>query len=237
MQCPRCQHENPDNARFCGDCGAALEARACGACGAPVASGQKFCRFCGTPLDSLSASTRRPLPTSHDGERRQITVMFCDLVGSTALSAAMDPEDLRDVIGVYHACAAEIVARYEGFVAQYLGDGVLVYFGYPQAHEDDAERAVRAGLALVEAVGRLGVASERLQVRIGIATGLVIVGELIGSGEAKEPRGYRRDAEPGGPASANGQAQRRRDRIEHAPAPRRPLRLSGSRHDRGQGLR
>jgi predicted ATPase/class 3 adenylate cyclase len=187
MQCPRCQHENPDNARFCGDCGAALEARACGACGAPVASGQKFCRFCGTPLDSLSASTRRPLPTSHDGERRQITVMFCDLVGSTALSAAMDPEDLRDVIGVYHACAAEIVARYEGFVAQYLGDGVLVYFGYPQAHEDDAERAVRAGLALVEAVGRLGVASERLQVRIGIATGLVIVGELIGSGEAKEP--------------------------------------------------
>jgi predicted ATPase/class 3 adenylate cyclase len=186
MQCPRCQHENPDNARFCGDCGVTLEPRTCGACGAPVALGQKFCRSCGTPLDSLSASTRTPVPTSHDGERRQITVMFCDLVGSTALSARMDPEDLRDVIGVYHACAAEVVARYEGFVAQYLGDGVLVYFGYPRAHEDDAERAVRAGLALVEAVGQLGVASDSLQVRIGIATGLVVVGELIGSGETKE---------------------------------------------------
>jgi predicted ATPase/class 3 adenylate cyclase len=186
MQCPRCQHQNPDNARFCGDCGATLEPRTCGACGAPVALGQKFCRSCGTPLDSLSASTRPPVPTSHDGERRQITVLFCDLVGSTALSTRMDPEDLREVIGAYHACAAEVVARHEGFVAQYLGDGVLVYFGYPKAHEDDAERAVRAGLALVEAVGRLGVASERLQVRIGIATGLVVVGELIGSGEAKE---------------------------------------------------
>jgi class 3 adenylate cyclase len=112
--------------------------------------------------------------------------MFCDLVGSTALSARLDPEDLRQVIGAYHACAAEVVARYEGFVAQYLGDGVLAYFGYPQAHEDDAERAVRAALALVEAVGQLGVASEKLQVRVGIATGLVVVGELIGSGEAKE---------------------------------------------------
>jgi class 3 adenylate cyclase len=88
-------------------------------------------------------------------ERRQVTVMFTDLVGSTALAARMDPEDLRTVIGVYHKCVAETVGRFDGFVAKYMGDGVLVYFGYPQAHEDDAERAVRAGLALVDAVASL----------------------------------------------------------------------------------
>jgi class 3 adenylate cyclase/adenylylsulfate kinase-like enzyme len=125
--------------------------------------------------------------SSVDAERRQLTVMFCDLVGSTAISSRLDPEDLRDVIGAYHRCVAEIVGRFDGFVGNYMGDGVLAYFGYPQAHEDDAERAVRAGLALVEAVGALksGAASE-LQVRIGIGTGLVVVGDLTGSGEAKE---------------------------------------------------
>jgi class 3 adenylate cyclase len=111
--------------------------------------------------------------------------MFVDLVGSTALSAQMDPEDLRDVIGAFQRCVAEAVSRYDGFVAKYMGDGVLVYFGYPQAHEDDAERAVRTGLALIEAVEQLK-AREQLQVRIGIATGLVVVGDLIGSGEAQE---------------------------------------------------
>src|SRR5438445_7604989 len=90
-----------------------------------------------------------------DAERRQLTVMFCDLVGSTALSARLDPEDMREVIGTYQACVAEVVGQHEGFVAKYMGDGVLVYFGYPQALENDAERAVRAGLALVDAVGRL----------------------------------------------------------------------------------
>jgi class 3 adenylate cyclase len=90
-----------------------------------------------------------------DAERRQLTVMFCDLVGSTALSAGLDPEDLRSMIGAYHQCVAETVARFDGFVAKYMGDGVLIYFGYPQANEDDAERAVRTGLALVEAVGNL----------------------------------------------------------------------------------
>ena len=95
-----------------------------------------------------------PLPLE-SAERRQVTVMFCDLVGSTALSARMDPEDLREVIAAYHRCAAEIVRRFGGFVAQYLGDGVLVYFGYPQAHEDDAERAVRTGLELIGELGEL----------------------------------------------------------------------------------
>jgi class 3 adenylate cyclase len=111
--------------------------------------------------------------------------MFCDLVGSTALSARFDPEDLRELIGGYHRCVAETVARFDGFVAKYMGDGVLVYFGYPQAHEDDAERAVRAGLALVGAVGRLD-SPEPLQARLGVASGLGVVGDLIGAGAAQE---------------------------------------------------
>jgi class 3 adenylate cyclase/predicted ATPase len=120
-------------------------------------------------------------------ERRQLTVMFCDLVGSTALSARLDPEDLRDIIGAYHRCCAELVERNHGFVAKYMGDGVLAYFGYPQAHEHDAEAAVRAGLALVEAVPKLKTAaSAPLQLRVGIATGLVVVGDLIGAGAAQE---------------------------------------------------
>ena len=118
-------------------------------------------------------------------ERRQVTVMFSDLVGSTALSARIDPEDLREVISAYQKCVAETVRRFDGFVAKYMGDGVLIYFGYPQAHEDDAERAVRAGLEVVTAVAGLK-APVSLQTRIGIATGLVVVGDLIGSGEAQE---------------------------------------------------
>jgi class 3 adenylate cyclase len=102
--------------------------------------------------------------------------MFCDLVGSTALSARLDPEDLGEVIAAYHRIVGEVVAGLDGFVANYMGDGVLVYFGYPRAHEDDAERAVRAGLGLIDAVGRLDVKSVRLQAHVGIATGLVVVG-------------------------------------------------------------
>jgi Adenylate and Guanylate cyclase catalytic domain/SAM domain (Sterile alpha motif) len=118
-------------------------------------------------------------------ERRQVTVMFSDLVGSTALSARMDPEDLREVISAYQKCVAETVQRFGGFVAKYMGDGVLVYFGYPQAHEDDAERAVRVGLELVAAVSALKTHA-LLQTRVGIATGLVVVGDLIGSGASQE---------------------------------------------------
>jgi len=111
--------------------------------------------------------------------------MFSDLVGSTALSARMDPEDLREVISAYQKCVTETVRRFGGFVAKYMGDGVLVYFGYPQAHEDDAERAVRAGLELITAMAAIK-SSAALQTRVGIATGLVVVGDLIGSGEAQE---------------------------------------------------
>ena len=125
-------------------------------------------------------------PKAQDAaERRQVTVLFSDLVGSTALSSRMDPEDLREVISAYQKCVAETVQRFGGFVAKYMGDGVLVYFGYPHAHEDDAERAVRAGLELVAAVNALKTRAP-LQTRVGISTGLVVVGDLIGTGSAQE---------------------------------------------------
>jgi class 3 adenylate cyclase/predicted ATPase len=141
---------------------------------------------------SATAVAAQPGPSAapvvqDSAERRQLTVMFCDLVGSTALSGRLDPEDLRGIIGAYHRCCAETIERDGGFVAKYMGDGVLAYFGYPQAHEHDAERAVRAGLAVVETVPKLDTgAGVPLQVRIGIATGLVVVGDLIGTGAAQE---------------------------------------------------
>ena len=131
-------------------------------------------------LDAIAALTPEPAvvadaPVRGDAERRQLTVMFCDLVGSTPLSARLDPEDLRGIIGAYHRCVTEVVEGFGGFVARYMGDGILVYFGYPQAHEDDAERATRCGLALVDRVPQLNQAEE-LHARVGIATGLVVVG-------------------------------------------------------------
>jgi class 3 adenylate cyclase len=144
-------------------------------------------------IANLEAPKTAPVATAPPGgpsplntaERRQVTVLFSDLVGSTALAARMDPEDLREVISAYQKCVAETVPRFGGFVAKYMGDGVLVYFGYPQAHEDDAERAVRAGLELVKAVSHLKT-DTALQTRVGIATGLVVVGDLIGSGASQE---------------------------------------------------
>jgi class 3 adenylate cyclase len=134
---------------------------------------------------AVAQSTIVELKQQDTAERRQVTVMFSDLVGSTALSARMDPEDLREIISGYQKCVAETVKRFSGFVAKYMGDGVLIYFGYPQAHEDDAERAVRAGLELTKAVGGLQPIAP-LETRVGIATGLVVVGDLLGSGEAQE---------------------------------------------------
>jgi class 3 adenylate cyclase/predicted ATPase len=146
-----------------------------------------------SPTGSAEPAPAAPIPelreatAGAEAERRQVTVMFCDLVGSTALSARLDPEDLSAVISAYHRCAAAVIERAGGFVAKYMGDGVLAYFGYPRADEHDAERAVRAGLALVAAVPRLDTAAEtRLQVRVGIATGIVVVGDLIGAGSAQE---------------------------------------------------
>src|SRR5690242_17343093 len=142
-------------------------------------------------LGASAAATTIPtaavsdLSAPAEAERRQLTVMFCDLVGSTPLSTRFDLEDLREIVGAYHRCVADTVGRFGGFVAKYMGDGVLIYFGYPEAHEDDAERAARAGLAVIEAVGQLAT-QEPLNVRIGIATGLVVVGDLIGAGAAQE---------------------------------------------------
>jgi class 3 adenylate cyclase len=136
-------------------------------------------------IAALRAETSRG--KAPEAERRQLTVMFVDLVGSTALSARLDPEELRDIIGAYHRRCAEVITRSGGFVAKYLGDGVLAYFGYPQAHEEDAEQAVRAGLALIEAVAKLDAGqATSLRVRVGIATGLVVVGDLLGEGAAQE---------------------------------------------------
>jgi class 3 adenylate cyclase/predicted ATPase len=138
------------------------------------------------PSADAAATFTAPSVSPEDrAERRQVTVMFSDLVGSTALSARMDPEDLRVVIAAYQKCVATTVFRFGGYVAKYMGDGALVYFGYPLAHEDDAERAVRAGLDLVAEISNLKI-NEPLQTRVGIATGLVVVGDLIGSGAAQE---------------------------------------------------
>src|SRR5262245_7489993 len=136
---------------------------------------------------SMSPEPALSQPRAPDSaERRQVTVMFSDLVGSTALSGQMDPEDLRELIAAYQTCVTETVRRHGGFVAKYLGDGILVYFGYPQAHEDDAEQAVHAGLETIAAVTSLKTRVAPLQTRVGIATGVVVVGDLIGSGQAQE---------------------------------------------------
>jgi class 3 adenylate cyclase len=141
----------------------------------------------GKPSPSLQRSAQgAATDTPKSAERRQLTIMFCDLVGSTALAARLDPEDLREVIGAYHHAVSDAVAAAGGFVAKYMGDGVLVYFGYPQAHEHDAEQAVRAGLALVDRIGRLESRAGTLSGRVGIATGVVVVGDLLGSGDSQE---------------------------------------------------
>ena len=206
MECPSCLVNVPEERRFCTECGAPLPSR-CPSCGCLNPLGSKFCGDCGAEYGPVSTLARpdQPAPAQSTAyaERRQLTVMFCDLVGSTALASRLDPEDLRDVIGAYHRCVAETVRRFDGFVAKYMGDGVLVYFGYPAAHEDDAERAVRAGLAVVDAVGHLVVPEEALRVRIGIATGLVVVGDLIGVRRRPRTGGGRRNAEPRRPAASS----------------------------------
>jgi class 3 adenylate cyclase len=198
--CPSCGSDIPGASRFCPQCGTP-QALSCAACGHANAAGSRFCAQCGAKIGDAAAvpaalatpAAAAPAPPAAAAaraggaaERRQLTVMFCDLVGSTALSTQLDPEDLREVIAAYHKCAADVITRSGGYVAKYMGDGVLVYFGYPEAHEADAENAVRAGLELVEAIKHLFRDEGRHQVRIGIATGLVVVGELVGAGEAQE---------------------------------------------------
>jgi class 3 adenylate cyclase/predicted ATPase len=194
MRCRHCGFDTPEGMPFCGTCGAPLTHR-CPQCESDNPAPFKFCGACGTPLTGVS---RTPNPRQTDrgslhaarhgapeAERRQLTVLLCDVVDSTALAGQLDPEDLRDVIRAYQEACAAVIHRFDGHIAQYLGDGLLVYFGYPQAHEDDAPRAVRAGLGMVEAIGRLNARlaherSVRLAVRLGIHTGVVVVGDMGG---------------------------------------------------------
>lgn len=152
---------------------------ACPSCGASALSDNRHCVACGVPLPTFGTDSSHVL-----AERRHLTVMFCDIVGSTALAARLDPQDFHDVIGAYGRAVSETVSRFDGFVSHFMGDGVLACFGYPRAEGDDAERAVRAGLALIRAVARLPV-PEPLEVRVGVATGLVIVGALVREGDLR----------------------------------------------------
>lgn len=173
MQCPGCGTDNPTKAKFCVECGAPLGIP-CPHCLFRNAQDASVCGGCGRNFDA----SRQPA-----AERRQITVFFADVVGSTALAGSLDPEDLRDLFARYQSLCAEMIQRYDGYLAQYLGDGVLAYFGYPAAHEDDPVRAIRAGLGIVDRIRQM--AGDRLQVRIGIHTGLVVVGD-VGAGSRRE---------------------------------------------------
>lgn len=197
MKCPGCAEENPTDARFCVACGTRIE-RLCPSCNAALTLGAKYCHLCGTRLEGVDepVAARTQLLESRrrgsDAERRQLTVMFCDLVGSTALSERLDPEDLRELLAAYQQTCGDVIGRYDGHIARYVGDGLLVYFGYPQAHEDDPQRAVNAGLGIIEAIEALntdiGCSDITLAVRIGINTGMVVAGD-IGTGERREEMG------------------------------------------------
>ena len=172
MRCSSCGFENPEEMIFCGKCASPVSLR-CPQCGYENPPEFAFCGKCAATLTGQSPvtkSTQRDIQldkqedkTAPEAERRQLTVMFCDLVGSTSLSEQLDPEELREVIRSYQEVCAEVISRFEGYIAQYLGDGLLVYFGYPLAHEDDAQRAVRAGLEIVGVIHELPLHNTGLQ--------------------------------------------------------------------------
>ena len=193
MQCPHCGSDVPVDSKFCEECGTPLP-RPCASCGHVNSLKAKFCSECGanlaTPSKPVGAAARpapAPVHATAAAERRQLTVMFCDMVGSSALSTQLDPEEHREVVSIFQGCCANAVKRLGGMVAQYLGDGALAYFGYPLAHEDDAERAVRAGLSILgEVTISKPAEGVTLQARIGIATGVVVVGDLVREGVTQE---------------------------------------------------
>src|SRR5215471_2608356 len=169
MRCSKCRAENPEGKKFCGDCGAALGNR-CPQCGEEGPLGKRFCGNCGATLPAETTKAAPVAPSStgtqataersssiapNDGERRHLSVLFCDLVGSTEIASHLDPEDWHDINANYQRSARAAVERFGGHVSNYLGDGLMVYFGWPEAHEDDAARAIRAGLAIVKEVAAL----------------------------------------------------------------------------------
>ncbi|MEM7413771.1 MAG: adenylate/guanylate cyclase domain-containing protein [Myxococcota bacterium] len=190
MRCEHCQHEIRAGARFCEECGTPIAPR-CPSCEAPLSATAKFCSQCGTAVAGDPVPTATPQDRDGEAERRQITAMFCDLAGSTELAQRVDPEELREILRTYQQTCAQMVARFDGHVAQLLGDGVLVYFGYPRAHEDDAQRAVRAGLAIQAELAkwneeRAARDEDLVQARIGIHTGPVVISALGGTSGRRE---------------------------------------------------
>jgi TOMM system kinase/cyclase fusion protein len=190
MKCPKCNYENPAEAKFCMQCGAKMSL-ICSQCGAELPLEAKFCLKCGTRV-APETPTEATVPDepeeaavepSTEVERRQLTVMFCDMVGSTPLSEKLDPEELREILHDYQSGCAKVIRGFDGHIARYFGDGILVYFGYPVAHEDDAQRAVRAGLGVVEGIKQLNIRLQqergmKLEVRLGIHTGVVVAGDM-----------------------------------------------------------
>jgi class 3 adenylate cyclase/tetratricopeptide (TPR) repeat protein len=182
IRCTACGSPSEPGAKFCDQCGTPLS-KACTACQHPLKPDAMFCAKCGAPVDSPS---RKPTVTRSDAERRQLTVMFCDLVGSVSLAERLDGEELRELISGYHEACTDVIHNFDGHIAQYLGDGLLVYFGYPAAREDDAVRAVSAGLEIIAAMGSSSRIRHRVALRVGIDTGQVVVGEIGGGGRREE---------------------------------------------------
>ena len=189
MRCSSCAFENSVGRKFCSECGTVLP-RSCPRCGAENASVAKFCGECGVPLNApshpLVLETAPARPREIAGERRHLTVLFCDLVGSTEISARLDPEEWREIEADYLGAVAEAITRFGGYVAKYLGDGVMAYFGWPEAHDNNAERAARAGLAILEGVAALNNRKAKsdnpqLSARVGIDSGTVVIGKGGGS--------------------------------------------------------
>jgi class 3 adenylate cyclase/predicted ATPase len=185
MRCSKCGSDNREGAKFCNDCGTPLGTK-CAACEALNQAGAKFCDECGAALIAgvftKATAVQTALTSPASGERRHLTVLFCDLVGSTEIAARLDPEEWREIVASYHRAAAEAISRFGGYVAQYQGDGVMAYFGWPEAHDNNAERAARAGLAILAAISKLNVQSTpKLSARVGIDSGAVVVG--VGAGK------------------------------------------------------
>src|SRR5216683_1317327 len=192
MHCSKCGRDGISGKRFCAECGSPLSNR-CSNCNSDNAADAKFCADCGKPLNTPVSPTVAATPATQTsevaGERRHLTILFCDLVGSTTLAAQLDPEEWRATVGGYQRAAAEAITRFGGEVVRYVGDGIMAFFGYPAAHDNDAERAARAGLAILDAIAQLNEqpALIKLSVRIGIDSGRVVVG--AGAGQAVDAFG------------------------------------------------